>query len=87
MALLFSRMAGENRPPQRIVIPTRLIQRGSGEIPVQPGSRRETAQGQNYTRAMLPEVALRRARASTATAARSTSAVAMNWYWTGRPSR
>lgn len=30
--LLFSRMAGDNRPPQRIVIPTRLIQRGSGEI-------------------------------------------------------
>jgi LacI family transcriptional regulator len=32
--LLFSRMAGDNRPPQRIFIPTRLIQRGSGEIPV-----------------------------------------------------
>ena len=32
--LLFSRMAGDARPPQRIVIPTRLIQRGSGEIPV-----------------------------------------------------
>lgn len=31
--LLFSRMAGDTRPPQRIVIPTRLIQRGSGEIP------------------------------------------------------
>jgi LacI family transcriptional regulator len=30
--LLFSRLAGDNRPPQRIVIPTRLIQRGSGEI-------------------------------------------------------
>jgi LacI family transcriptional regulator len=30
--LLFSRMAGDTRPPQRIVIPTRLIQRGSGEI-------------------------------------------------------
>jgi LacI family transcriptional regulator len=30
--LLFSRMAGDSRPPQRIVIPTRLIQRGSGEI-------------------------------------------------------
>lgn len=30
--LLFSRMAGDARPPQRIVIPTRLIQRGSGEI-------------------------------------------------------
>jgi len=31
--LLFSRMAGDSRPPQRIVIPTRLIQRGSGELP------------------------------------------------------
>ena len=30
--LLFSRIAGDARPPQRIVIPTRLIQRGSGEI-------------------------------------------------------
>jgi LacI family transcriptional regulator len=30
--LLFSRMAGDTRPPQRIVIPTRLIERGSGEI-------------------------------------------------------
>ena len=30
--LLFSRMAGDARPPQRIVIPTRLVQRGSGEI-------------------------------------------------------
>jgi LacI family transcriptional regulator len=30
--LLFSRMAGDARPPQRIVIPTNLIQRGSGEI-------------------------------------------------------
>ena len=30
--LLFSRMAGDSRPPQRIVIPTRLIQRGSGEL-------------------------------------------------------
>jgi LacI family transcriptional regulator len=35
--LLFSRMAGDNRPPQRIVIPTRLIRSGPGEIPVQPG--------------------------------------------------
>ena len=32
--LLFSRMAGDARPPQRIVIPTHLIQRGSGEISV-----------------------------------------------------
>jgi LacI family transcriptional regulator len=30
--LLFSRMTGDARPPQRIVIPTRLVQRGSGEI-------------------------------------------------------
>ena len=30
--LLFSRMSGDSRPPQRIVIPTRLVQRGSGEI-------------------------------------------------------
>jgi LacI family transcriptional regulator len=30
--LLFSRMAGDSRPPQRIVIPTRLIARGSGEL-------------------------------------------------------
>ena len=30
--LLFSRMAGDTRPPQRIVIPTRLVERGSGEI-------------------------------------------------------
>ena len=31
--LLFARLAGDSRPPQRIVIPTRLIQRGSGEVP------------------------------------------------------
>jgi LacI family transcriptional regulator len=30
--LLFARMGGDTRPPQRIVIPTHLIQRGSGEI-------------------------------------------------------
>jgi LacI family transcriptional regulator len=30
--LLFSRLAGDSRPAQRIVIPTRLVQRGSGEI-------------------------------------------------------
>jgi len=30
--LLFARLAGDSRPPQRIVIPTRLIQRGSGEV-------------------------------------------------------
>jgi LacI family transcriptional regulator len=30
--ILFARLAGDSRPPQRIVIPTRLIARGSGEI-------------------------------------------------------
>jgi LacI family transcriptional regulator len=30
--LLFARMGGDVRPPQRIVIPTRLIVRGSGEL-------------------------------------------------------
>jgi LacI family transcriptional regulator len=30
--LLFARMGGDIRPPQRIVIPTRLIVRGSGEL-------------------------------------------------------
>jgi LacI family transcriptional regulator len=30
--LLFGRLAGDQRPPQRIVIPTKLIARGSGEI-------------------------------------------------------
>ena len=30
--LLFARMGGDARPPQRIVIPTRLIVRGSGEL-------------------------------------------------------
>ena len=30
--LLFARMAGDRRPPQRIVLPTRLIARGSGEL-------------------------------------------------------
>jgi len=30
--LLFARMGGDLRPPQRIVIPTRLIVRGSGEL-------------------------------------------------------
>lgn len=31
--LLFARLAGDERPPQRIVLPTRLVPRGSGEIP------------------------------------------------------
>ena len=30
--LLFARLAGDSRPPQRILVPTRLIVRGSGEI-------------------------------------------------------
>ncbi len=30
--LLFGRLAGDERPPQRIVLPTRLVPRGSGEI-------------------------------------------------------
>lgn len=78
--------AGTAQAP-RLLKRIRLIRSGPGEIPVQPGFLHETAQGQSYTRAMLPEVALRRASASTDTAARSTRAVAMYWYWTGRPSR
>ncbi len=31
--LLFARMAGDSRPPQRITIPVRLVPRGSGELP------------------------------------------------------
>lgn len=34
--LLFGRLAGDERPPQRIVLPTRLIPRGSGEITWEP---------------------------------------------------
>ena len=30
--LLFARLAGDSRPPQRILVPTRLVVRGSGEI-------------------------------------------------------
>jgi LacI family transcriptional regulator len=30
--LLFSRLGGDSRPPQKIVIPTRLVVRGSGEL-------------------------------------------------------
>jgi LacI family transcriptional regulator len=30
--LLFARLNGDERPPQRIVLPTRLEPRGSGEI-------------------------------------------------------
>ena len=37
--LLFSRMGGDLRPPQRIVIPTRLIVRGSGELRPEPALR------------------------------------------------
>jgi LacI family transcriptional regulator, galactose operon repressor len=35
--LLFGRLAGDERPPQRIVLPTRLVPRGSGEITWEPG--------------------------------------------------
>ena len=35
--LLFRRLAGEGGPAQRIELPTRLIVRGSGEIPPEPG--------------------------------------------------
>ncbi|MFN8521163.1 MAG: substrate-binding domain-containing protein, partial [Chloroflexota bacterium] len=38
--LLFARMAGDSRAPQRIVIPTRVVARGSGEIPPAATSRR-----------------------------------------------
>jgi LacI family transcriptional regulator len=31
--LLFQRMGGASAPSRRIVIPTRLLQRGSGELP------------------------------------------------------
>ncbi|MFN8519533.1 MAG: LacI family DNA-binding transcriptional regulator [Chloroflexota bacterium] len=40
--LLFARMAGDSRPPQRIVIPTRVVARGSGEIPP-PATERQRA--------------------------------------------
>jgi LacI family transcriptional regulator len=30
--LLFARLAGDQRPPQRIVLPTELVERGSGEV-------------------------------------------------------
>ena len=30
--LLFARLNGDSQPPKQIVIPTRLIARGSGEI-------------------------------------------------------
>jgi LacI family transcriptional regulator len=34
--LLFDRMAGENPPFQRVVVPTQLTPRGSGEITPEP---------------------------------------------------
>ncbi len=37
--LLFARLAGDSRPPQRIMVPTRLIVRGSGEIAPPGGDR------------------------------------------------
>ena len=30
--LLFARLEGDDSPPRRIVVPTRLVERGSGEI-------------------------------------------------------
>jgi LacI family transcriptional regulator len=30
--LLFARIAGDERPPWRVVLPTELIVRGSGEV-------------------------------------------------------
>jgi LacI family transcriptional regulator len=30
--LLFARLAGDDRPPQRIVLGTELVVRGSGEV-------------------------------------------------------
>lgn len=35
--LLFGRLSGDERPPQRIVLPTRLVPRGSGEVAREPG--------------------------------------------------
>ena len=35
--LLFQRMDGDSAPPRRIVIPTRLVRRGSGELSPLPG--------------------------------------------------
>jgi LacI family transcriptional regulator, galactose operon repressor len=35
--LLFARLSGDERPPQRIVLPTELVPRGSGEIAAEPG--------------------------------------------------
>ncbi len=31
-ALAFARMAGDERPPQRVILPTTLVARGTGEI-------------------------------------------------------
>jgi LacI family transcriptional regulator len=35
--LLFTRLSGDEGPPQRIVLPTELVPRGSGEIAAEPG--------------------------------------------------
>jgi LacI family transcriptional regulator len=43
--LLFARIEGYDEPPQRVVLPTMLITRGSGEIGPRP-VRPELAQGQ-----------------------------------------
>jgi LacI family transcriptional regulator len=31
--LLFARLNGDSTPPKHVVVPTRLVMRGSGEIP------------------------------------------------------
>jgi len=35
--LLFARVDGDTSPPKRVVLPTTLIERGSGELPVPDG--------------------------------------------------
>jgi len=47
--LLFGRLAGDQRPPQRIVIPTKLIARGSGEIVPRSSSTPSSPSGRSST--------------------------------------
>jgi LacI family transcriptional regulator len=35
-ALAFERLGGDGSPPRRVVVPTELVARGSGEVPVAP---------------------------------------------------
>jgi LacI family transcriptional regulator len=35
-ALVFGRLDGDGSPPRRVVVPTELVARGSGEVPVSP---------------------------------------------------